>query len=71
MYAFIYSDGYSVRVDVESYGTAGFPFLSVPKPYNNAWEAAIDWAHSRGVTEYEIRTDSYNTRPQQWEADRV
>ena len=58
MHAFIYSDGYSVRVRLENGGTAGFPFLSAFAPDSKAWTYAENWAREQGATTIEVRRDN-------------
>ena len=53
MHAFIYSDGYSVRVRLSDNSTAGFPFLSKSNP----WLEAEQWAKYRGATTIEHRNN--------------
>ena len=51
MHAFIYSDGYSVRVRLSDNRTAGFPFLSK----GQGWKDAEQWAKDSGATTIEHR----------------
>jgi len=55
MHAFIYSDGYCVKVRCSDNSTAGFPFLSADHPGKAAWTAAYNWAKARGATSIEFR----------------
>lgn len=57
MYAFIYSDGYSVRAMLDNNTTAGFPFLSTVS--GNAWQDAINWTKTHRVTKCDIRKSEY------------
>ena len=57
LHAFLWSDGYSVRVRLSDGRTAGFPFLSIPTGYPTAWHAARAWAEEAGAASQEERHD--------------
>jgi len=52
MHAFLYDNGYSVRVCLEDGRTAGFGHLTFT---TSAWAQARAWAKEQGATEIEER----------------